>query len=86
MKRDDQDALTRVWPGSLMGDLVRQYWIPALLSEDLPGADVPGPGRVPRHRQRGRPPSPSPVEGLGEGDVGSGKPRPPGGSMVVVRS
>ncbi|MFH0343626.1 MAG: hypothetical protein ACHBNF_16205 [Chromatiales bacterium] len=31
--------------------------------------------------------SPSPVEGLGEGGVGSGKPRPPAaGSMVVFRS
>jgi len=36
--RDNAD-LTRVGPGSLMGDLMRQYWIPACLSSELePGA------------------------------------------------
>jgi phthalate 4,5-dioxygenase oxygenase subunit len=41
MNREDNEALTRVGPGSLMGDLLRQYWIPALLSADLPAADAP---------------------------------------------
>jgi phthalate 4,5-dioxygenase len=36
--RDNAD-LTRVGPGTLMGDLMRQYWIPACLSSELePGA------------------------------------------------
>ena len=32
--RDNAD-LTRVGPGTLMGDLMRQYWIPACLSSEL---------------------------------------------------
>ena len=36
--RDENEALTRVGPGTLMGDLLRQYWIPVLLSDDLPAA------------------------------------------------
>ena len=36
--RDNAD-MTRVGPGTLMGDLMRQYWIPACLSSELePGA------------------------------------------------
>jgi phenylpropionate dioxygenase-like ring-hydroxylating dioxygenase large terminal subunit len=35
----DNDDLTRVGPGSLMGELMRQYWIPACLASELvPGA------------------------------------------------
>jgi hypothetical protein len=29
------DDLTRVGPGSLMGNLMRQYWIPAAMSSEL---------------------------------------------------
>ena len=36
--RADSEVLTRVGPGTPMGDLLRQYWMPALLSEDLLGA------------------------------------------------
>ena len=36
---EDNEALTRVGPGTVMGDLIRQYWVPALLSEELPEAD-----------------------------------------------
>ena len=32
-------ALTQVGPGSPMGDLMRRYWMPALLSWELPEAD-----------------------------------------------
>jgi phthalate 4,5-dioxygenase oxygenase subunit len=35
----DNEALTRVGPGTLMGTLMRQYWLPALLSSELPGPD-----------------------------------------------
>ena len=29
MNRKDSEDLVRVGPGTLMGDLMRQYWIPA---------------------------------------------------------
>ena len=31
----DNEVLTRVGPGTLMGDLMRRYWLPALLSTEL---------------------------------------------------
>jgi phthalate 4,5-dioxygenase len=37
----DNELLCRVGPGTPMGNLMRQYWIPALLSEELPAADCP---------------------------------------------
>lgn len=33
---DDNEVLTRVGPGTLMGNLLRRYWTPALLSAELP--------------------------------------------------
>jgi len=38
--RDNAD-LTRVGPGTLMGDLMRQYWIPACLSSELEAGGSP---------------------------------------------
>jgi phthalate 4,5-dioxygenase len=38
---EDNEILTRVGPGTLMGDLLRQYWVPALLSTELPAPDCP---------------------------------------------
>jgi phthalate 4,5-dioxygenase len=35
----DNEALTHVGPGTLMGDLLRQYWVPALMSTELPAPD-----------------------------------------------
>src|ERR1700761_3805086 len=36
----DNDELTQVGPGTVMGDLMRQYWIPACLSSELkPGGE-----------------------------------------------
>jgi len=35
MKKTDSDDLVRVGPGTVMGDLMRQYWIPALMSKEL---------------------------------------------------
>ena len=32
---EDNEALTRVGPGTVMGDLMRQYWLPVLLSAEL---------------------------------------------------
>jgi nitrite reductase/ring-hydroxylating ferredoxin subunit len=37
----DNEILTRVGPGTLMGNLLRRYWLPALLSTEVPEADSP---------------------------------------------
>jgi phenylpropionate dioxygenase-like ring-hydroxylating dioxygenase large terminal subunit len=41
----DNERLTRVGPGTPMGNLFRRYWLPALLAEEVPDADGP-PKRV----------------------------------------
>lgn len=38
---EDNEMLTRTGPGTLMGNLLRRYWIPALLSSELPKPDGP---------------------------------------------
>jgi phthalate 4,5-dioxygenase oxygenase subunit len=45
LNKTDNENLTRVGPGTLMGDLIRQYWIPALPSFELAEPDSP-PKRV----------------------------------------
>jgi nitrite reductase/ring-hydroxylating ferredoxin subunit len=37
----DNTALTRVGPGTIMGDLLRRYWMPVLLSNELAEPDSP---------------------------------------------
>ena len=32
LSREDNELLCRVGSGTLMGDLIRQYWIPAMMS------------------------------------------------------
>jgi phenylpropionate dioxygenase-like ring-hydroxylating dioxygenase large terminal subunit len=39
LTREDNERVTRVGPGTPMGNLMRQYWVPALLSRELPSAD-----------------------------------------------
>ena len=39
MKEDAFSILTRVGPGTAMGNLFRRFWLPALLSSELPEAD-----------------------------------------------
>ncbi len=39
LSKEDNEFLTRTGPGSPMGDLFRSYWLPVLLSEQLPGPD-----------------------------------------------
>jgi len=39
--REENELLTRTGPGTPMGRLFRQYWIPAMLSERLPEPDGP---------------------------------------------
>jgi len=41
LKKEQNDLLTQTGPGSPMGQLFRSYWIPALLSEQLPENDCP---------------------------------------------
>src|SRR5438093_3576298 len=36
---EENELLTRVGPGTPMGELFRRYWIPAVLSEEIPEAD-----------------------------------------------
>jgi phenylpropionate dioxygenase-like ring-hydroxylating dioxygenase large terminal subunit len=39
LSREDNELLCRVGPGTPMGRLMRQYWIPAALSSELPEPD-----------------------------------------------
>ena len=36
---EENELLTRTGPGTPMGEMIRRYWIPALLSEELPEPD-----------------------------------------------
>ena len=36
---EENEVLTRVGPGTLMGNLMREYWIPAMLASELPHPD-----------------------------------------------
>ena len=35
LNKEDNELLTRVGPGTLMGTLLRRFWLPALLEEEL---------------------------------------------------
>jgi phenylpropionate dioxygenase-like ring-hydroxylating dioxygenase large terminal subunit len=39
LSQEDNEYLTRVGPGTPMGNLMRQYWLPAMLSSELPAPD-----------------------------------------------
>ncbi|MGH7823647.1 MAG: Rieske 2Fe-2S domain-containing protein [Candidatus Binatia bacterium] len=39
LSREDNELLTRTGAGTPMGDLIRRYWVPALLSEEIPESD-----------------------------------------------
>jgi phthalate 4,5-dioxygenase len=41
LPKERNEELTRTGPGTLMGDLLRRYWIPAVLAEELPEPDCP---------------------------------------------
>jgi phthalate 4,5-dioxygenase len=45
MTPEQNEALTRTGPGTPMGALLRRYWLPVLLADELPEADCP-PARV----------------------------------------
>jgi phthalate 4,5-dioxygenase oxygenase subunit len=39
LTREENEELCRIGPGTLMGNLMREYWVPAALSSELPAAD-----------------------------------------------
>jgi phthalate 4,5-dioxygenase len=41
LKKEQNDLLTQTGPGTPMGRMFRNYWIPALLAEELPENDCP---------------------------------------------
>lgn len=41
LRKEINDLLTQTDPGTPMGDMFRQYWIPALLAKELPENDCP---------------------------------------------
>ena len=41
LSREDNELLTRVAPGTPMGNTLRRYWLPALLAWELPEPDCP---------------------------------------------
>ena len=41
LRRETNELLARTSPGTPMGELFRQYWVPALLAEELPENDCP---------------------------------------------
>src|SRR5947209_2023383 len=41
LSAEDNDLLTRVGAGTRMGELMRRYWVPALLDWELPEPDCP---------------------------------------------
>ena len=41
LAHDDNERVTRVGPGTPMGNTMRRYWIPALLAWELPEPDCP---------------------------------------------
>ena len=41
LSNTDNDLLCRVGPGTAMGKLMREYWLPAIPSNELPSPDCP---------------------------------------------
>src|SRR5213594_988535 len=39
LSHEENELLTRVGPGTSMGEMIRRFWIPACLSEELPAPD-----------------------------------------------
>jgi phthalate 4,5-dioxygenase len=41
LSAEDNELLTRTGPGTPMGDFFRRFWMPVLLSQELPERDGP---------------------------------------------
>ncbi|MEA2640404.1 MAG: phthalate 4,5-dioxygenase [Chloroflexota bacterium] len=39
LSKEENELLTRVGPGSRMGEMLRRYWLPACLAEEIPAPD-----------------------------------------------
>ena len=39
LSKEDNEFITRIGPATAMGELLRRFWLPAVLSEELPGPD-----------------------------------------------
>ena len=39
LTREENELVTRTGPGTPMGEVMRRYWIPALISSELPEPD-----------------------------------------------
>jgi phenylpropionate dioxygenase-like ring-hydroxylating dioxygenase large terminal subunit len=46
LPREENELLTRIGPGTAAGELMRRYWQPAALSEELPDGGAPIPVRL----------------------------------------
>src|SRR5690349_9620710 len=40
LSREENELVTRVGPGTPMGNFMREYWVPAMLSSELPAEDA----------------------------------------------
>jgi phthalate 4,5-dioxygenase len=40
LSQEENELITRVGPGTPMGNPFREYWLPAMLSEELPSVDT----------------------------------------------
>jgi phenylpropionate dioxygenase-like ring-hydroxylating dioxygenase large terminal subunit len=41
LTKEENELITRVGPGTPMGNLMRQYWLPSMMSSELPAPDCP---------------------------------------------
>jgi hypothetical protein len=39
LSKEDNDLITRTDNGAVLGQMMRRYWLPALLSEEIPERD-----------------------------------------------
>ncbi|HEY5273643.1 MAG TPA: hypothetical protein VIJ34_10470, partial [Acidimicrobiales bacterium] len=39
LTKEDNELISQVGPGTPMGALMREYWVPAMLSSELPNPD-----------------------------------------------
>ena len=39
LAQEENELITKIGPGTLMGEMFREYWLPAMLSQELPNPD-----------------------------------------------
>ena len=62
LSSEDNELLCRVGPGTPMGDLMRQYWMPALRSERAAFAGLPAAARRACWARTSSPSAPPPAQ------------------------